>query len=90
MRQGVVDGTATSLKVPFVTIAAKSGTAELGASKEKVNSWMTGYFPYENPKYAFAIVMERGEVHNLIGAGAAFRELLDWMNLYTPEYFTVI
>lgn len=87
MRQGVIDGTATSLKVPYVEIAAKSGTAELGVSKEKVNSWMTGYFPYNNPKYAFAIVMERGEVHNLIGAGAAFRELIDWMQLYTPEYF---
>jgi penicillin-binding protein 2 len=87
MRQGVLDGTGGSLKVPYVEIAAKSGTAELGASKEKVNSWMTGYFPYNNPKYAFAVVMEKGEVHNLIGAGAAFRELIDWMHLYTPEYF---
>lgn len=87
MRQAVLDGTGGSLKVPYVEIAAKSGTAELGASKEKVNSWMIGYFPYSNPKYAFAVVMEKGEVHNLIGAGAAFRELIDWMNLYTPEYF---
>ncbi|MBP9701435.1 MAG: hypothetical protein KBD47_00450 [Candidatus Pacebacteria bacterium] len=81
------EGTGQSLNVPYVKIASKSGTAELGASKEKVNSWMTGYFPYENPKYAFAIVMERGEVHNLIGAGVAFRELLDWMSINTPEYF---
>ncbi len=87
MRQATEEGTGQSLKVPYVKIASKSGTAELGASKEKVNSWMTGYFPYENPRYAFTIVMERGEVHNLIGAGVAFRELIDWMNLYTPEYF---
>lgn len=87
MRLGVTDGTAASLKVSYVEIAAKSGTAELGVTKEKVNSWMTGYFPYKDPKYAFAIVMERGEVHNLIGAGAAFRELIEWMQLYTPEYF---
>lgn len=87
MRQAVLSGTAASLNVPFIEIAGKSGTAELGVSKDKVNSWMTGYFPYKNPKYAFAIVMEKGEVHNLIGAGAAFRELLNWMNIYTPEYF---
>lgn len=87
MRQAVLIGTAASLNVPYVEIAAKSGTAELGVSKDKVNSWMTGYFPYKNPKYAFAVVMEKGEVHNLIGAGAAFRELIDWMNIYTPEYF---
>lgn len=87
MRMGVKEGTAVSLNVPYVEIAAKSGTAELGVTKDRVNSWMTGYFPYSNPKYAFALVMERGQVHNLIGAGAAFRELIDWMHLYTPEYF---
>lgn len=87
MRLGVKEGTAVSLNVPYVEIAAKSGTAELGVSKERVNSWITGYFPYSNPKYAFAVVMEKGQVHNLIGAGAVFRELLDWMHLYTPEYF---
>jgi penicillin-binding protein 2 len=87
MRLGVTQGTGTSLNVPYVEVASKSGTAELGATKDKVNSWMTGYFPYKNPRYAFAILMEKGSVHNLIGAGAAMREVLDWMNVNTPEYF---
>lgn len=87
MRQGVLDGTGVSLNVPYVHIATKSGTAELGVSKENVNSWMTGFFPYENPRYAFAMVMESGSRHNLIGAGAAMRELVEWMNINTPEYF---
>mgnify|MGYP001563647840 FL=1 len=87
MRLGVQQGTGTSLNVPYVEIASKSGTAELGASKDKVNSWMTGYFPYKAPRYAFAVLMEKGSVHNLIGAGAAMREVLDWMNINTPEYF---
>lgn len=87
MRLGVTQGTGTSLNVPYVEVATKSGTAELGASKDKVNSWMTGYFPYKTPRYAFAVLMEKGSVHNLIGAGAAMREVLDWMNINTPEYF---
>lgn len=87
MRMGVRQGTGTSLNVPYVEVASKSGTAELGVSKSNVNSWMTGYFPYKNPKYAFAILMEKGSVHNLIGAGAAMRETLDWMSINTPEYF---
>lgn len=87
MRQGVLKGTGVSLNVPYVEVASKSGTAELGASKDKVNSWMTGYFPYKNPRYAFAMMMENGSVHNLIGAGAAMRETLDWMSINTPEYF---
>jgi penicillin-binding protein 2 len=87
MRLGVLKGTGTSLNVPYVEVASKSGTAELGVSKDNVNSWMTGYFPYKNPKYAFAMLMERGSVHNLIGAGAVMRKTLDWMSINTPEYF---
>ncbi|MES2470699.1 MAG: penicillin-binding transpeptidase domain-containing protein [Patescibacteria group bacterium] len=87
MRQAALSGTSVSLNVPFSEIAAKSGTAELGVSKQSVNSWMTGFFPYKNPKYAFAILLEKGSVHNLIGAGAAMRQTLDWMSINTPEYF---
>lgn len=87
MRLGVVQGTSVALKEPFVTVAAKSGTAELGASKANVNSWITGFFPYEKPKYAFAAMLEHGSVHNLIGAAAVMKKQLEWMNVNTPEYF---
>lgn len=87
MRQGATEGTGVALNVPYVKVATKSGTAELGVSKENVNSWITGFFPYDNPKYAFAVVMEKGSRHNLIGAAAAMREVLDWMSTNTPEYF---
>jgi penicillin-binding protein 2 len=87
MRLGVQIGTSVALNVPYVQIAGKSGTAELGVSKDKVNSWITGFWPYDNPKYAFAVTLEKGSVHNLIGAAAAMRQQLDWMNVNTPEYF---
>lgn len=87
MRLGALQGTGTSLNVPYVEIATKSGTAELGTSKSNVNSWMTGYFPYKKPRYAFVVLMEKGGVHNLIGAGAVMREVIEWMNVNTPEYF---
>ena len=87
MRLGVTEGTSKALNVPYVTVAGKSGTAELGVSKEKVNSWMTGFFPYENPRYAFAVMLEKGSVRNMIGAARVMRKQLDWMNVNTPEYF---
>jgi penicillin-binding protein 2 len=87
MRLGVTDGSVTALNVPYVKIAAKSGTAELGVSKDHVNSWITGFWPYDNPKYAFAVMLEKGSVHNLIGAAAAMRGQLDWMHANKPEYF---
>lgn len=86
MRLGVTEGIAQGLNVPAVAVAAKSGTAELGVYKEYVNSWITGFFPYENPKYAFAIVMERGPRENTTGSAYIMREMLDWMAKNAPEY----
>ncbi len=87
MRLGAQIGTGKALNVPYVEFATKTGTAELGVAKDNVNSWVTGFFPYRNPKYAFAIVMEKGSVHNLIGAVAVMKELSTWMSSSTPEYF---
>jgi penicillin-binding protein 2 len=87
MRQAVSTGTAVSLNVPYVEVAAKTGTAQLGVAKNKVNSWVIGFFPYKNPKYAFAIMMEAGPSTNGVGASSIMRQLLDWMSTNTPEYF---
>lgn len=87
MRDAVLFGTAGGLNISSVDIAAKTGTAELGVSKAKVNSWVTGFFPYNKPKYAFVVVMERGGRKNLIGGVAVARRLFDWMSINTPEYF---
>lgn len=89
MRQAVSAsyGTALTINVPYVKVAAKTGTAQLGVSKNKVNSWVMGFFPYENPKYAFTIMMEAGPTTNSVSASTVMRQLLDWMSTNTPEYF---
>jgi len=79
MRQGVLEGTGVVLNIPGVHIASKSGTAELGVKKDLINSWITGFFPYEDPKYAFVVIMEKGKVTNLHGAVFAARETIEWM-----------
>lgn len=89
LHQGVKDplGTDGALNVPYVDIAAKSGTAELGTTKLTDNAWITGFWPYNDPEYAFAVVMERGPISNEIGGAAVMRYTLDWMDKNTPEYF---
>lgn len=72
-------GTSKQLNIPGVDVAAKSGTAELGVSKQLVNSWISGYFPYENPKYAFVIIMEKGDRHNPFSAVYVAKETIEWM-----------
>jgi len=86
MRQGVTSGTVTGLGVGYVSVAGKTGTAEIDAGKKYINSWVVGFFPYEKPRYAFAIVMERGPHDNTIGGVYVMRQMFDWMNQNTPEY----
>ena len=86
MRQGVLTGVAKALNISGVDVAAKTGTAQLGPDNAYVNSWVTGFFPYENPEYAFAMVMEKGPVEYPIGAPGAMSQMLTWMVQNTPEY----
>jgi penicillin-binding protein 2 len=58
MRMVVTSGTGRGLNSELVHIAGKSGTAEVGVKKDKIHSWITGYFPYENPRYAFTVLCE--------------------------------
>ncbi len=89
MRRVVLEGTAQALSGLNVEIAAKSGTAELESDSNKfVNSWLIGFLPYENPKIAFSILLERGRPTNLIGGVFAGRQLFDWMIIHTPQYLT--
>jgi len=87
MRQAVTYGTAVGLNLPYVNVAAKTGTAQLGVAKKKVNSWVVGFFPYENPQYVFTIMMEAGPSKGTVNATQVMRQLLDWMSWNTPEYF---
>ncbi len=89
MLMSVEHGTAKGLYMADFRIGGKTGTAELGAKKQFVNSWVVGFFPYDKPRYVFTIVMERGPVHNTTGGVFVMRQLLDWMKIYTPEYFQV-
>ncbi len=86
MRMGAQPGgTAQALNVPYVNIAAKTGTAELDSAKRYVNSWVTGFFPYEKPRYAFVLLLERGPYKNLYGAPGVMRTVFDWMYFNRSE-----
>jgi penicillin-binding protein 2 len=43
MRMTVTDGTAQSINVPYVNVAAKTGTAQVGTRNQYINSWVVGF-----------------------------------------------
>ncbi len=86
MRMAVTEGTATALNLSSVKVAAKSGTAQIGFGNTNTNSWIVGFFPYDNPKYSFAILMERGPKEASGNATRVMSEVVDFISVYTPEY----
>jgi penicillin-binding protein 2 len=86
MRQAVTSGTATALNLPFVKVAAKSGTAQIGLGNTNTNSWIVGFFPYDNPKYSFAVLMEKGPKSASGNATQVMSEVVDYISVYAPEY----
>lgn len=78
MKEATQYGTARSLNFAGVTAGAKTGTAELGVSKDFVNSWTMGFYPYDEPKYAFVAMMEHGPRTNLVGASYIMRQFLQY------------
>lgn len=87
LRQVVTSGTGGVLNVPYVHMAVKTGTAQVGLRNEFVNSWVLGFFPYEKPKYAIVLLMERGPSTSERSASFALRNFIQWVNQNAPEYF---
>ena len=86
MRRGARAGTAQALNIQGITLSAKTGTAQLGRHNEFMNSWVVGFWPYENPRFAFAVVLEKAPAETLVGAAPAMRQFFEWMVDEQKEY----
>lgn len=67
MLKTTIDGTGTNAYSDLVAIAGKTGSAETGWQTDDgymVQGWFVGFFPYENPRYAMAIMTENGRQGN--------------------------
>ena len=84
MMQGVVDqpyGTGTTMALPGVSVAAKTGTAEVGDGSNRANAWAVGFAPADRPTIAFAVLVEGDDrvpvPHGGSDAGPIARALLE-------------
>ncbi|OHA42259.1 MAG: hypothetical protein A3G59_03100 [Candidatus Taylorbacteria bacterium RIFCSPLOWO2_12_FULL_47_20] len=86
MRMSVEDGTAVALNFDWLRVAGKTGTAQVGARNEYMNSWVVGFFPSDKPKYVFVVLMEKAPAGTLYGAPAAARTFFESIYYSAPEY----
>lgn len=69
-------GTGEIAKPKLVSAAGKTSTAQTGMVKNGervVNTWFCGFFPYESPRYAVAVISENSSE----GCGNIFAEIAD-------------
>ena len=53
------EGTATVVHRDDFKIAAKTGTAQVGSKEHRRQiAWLSGYWPADNPKYSFSVMVE--------------------------------
>ena len=72
-------GTGQLARVDFDKLAGKTGTAQ--APPQKAHSWMTGFFPYKNPKIAFVVFVEHGGSGGITSARLVKQMLEMWRDL---------
>ncbi|MGB4076469.1 MAG: penicillin-binding transpeptidase domain-containing protein [Minisyncoccia bacterium] len=88
MRQGVTEGTSIGLN-PYTEVqaAGKTGTAQVGVHNEWYNSWAIGFFPYDAPRYAYTVVMERAPAGTATGGIYVMSQVFNELRQSAPEYF---
>lgn len=73
-------GTARDAFTPLLPMAGKTGTAEVdGAGGRHKNAWFIGFGPVAAPRYAVAVLVERGTSGGQTASPIARRFLDEWL-----------
>jgi penicillin-binding protein 2 len=80
------DATVKSLYIGGIAIAAKTGTAQIGNHNQWMNSWSVGFWPADDPKYAYAVVLEHAPAGTPSGAAPGMQPFFYWLIANHPEY----
>jgi len=79
MMKTTTEGTGSNALSEKVQIAGKTGSAETGWQTDDgymVQGWFVGFFPFDEPKYALAVMTENGRQGN-ISCAPVFKEIAE-------------
>jgi cell division protein FtsI/penicillin-binding protein 2 len=77
MEAVVSEGTGRSAAIPGVTVAGKTGTAEVGPANVPTDAWFIAFAPVGHPKVAVAVLVIKGGVGGDVAAPIARQVLED-------------
>jgi penicillin-binding protein 2 len=97
VREGMRDvvntgyGTGRSAGLSFTELCGKTGTAQWGPpSKEQRLAWFAGFFPFENPRFAFAVLYEGSPGETVSGGRMAGPMVRDFFEPLKDEIKVII
>lgn len=84
MRRTVIEGSARRLADLPITVAGKTGTAEWH-SRKSPHAWFIGFAPFENPRFAFAVIVEEGGEGSSIAVPIA-KDIMAWVATHLDKF----
>jgi len=84
-------GTGRSARLSFTTLAGKTGTAQWGPPRLRQRlAWFAGFLPYDNPRYAFAVLYEGKPGQTVSGGRMAAPMVRNFFEQFKTEIKEVI
>ncbi|MDO4913918.1 MAG: penicillin-binding protein 2, partial [Bifidobacteriaceae bacterium] len=77
MMEAVVTKESTNLAIPGVSVAAKTGTAQIGVDNSSIDGWVIGFAPAQEPKIAIAVVVHNTSLNGSYAAGPIMKQLME-------------
>ena len=77
MMEAVVTKENTNLAIDGVSVAAKTGTAQIGANNESIDGWVMGFAPANDPKIAIAVVVHNTDTAGSYAAGPIMKQVME-------------
>lgn len=77
-------GTGQLARLEFGKMAAKTGSAQ--APPKDSHAWMTGFFPYEEPRISFVVFVEHGGSGGVVASRVVKSVIEIWRDIYAPEF----
>lgn len=75
--EAVVTKENQNLAITNVKVAAKTGTAQIGADNNAIDGWVIGFAPADDPKIAVAVVVHNVNLYGSFAAGPIMKAMIE-------------
>lgn len=76
MMEAVVTKENQNLEIAGISVAAKTGTAQIGTDNSSIDGWVIGFAPADNPKIAVAVLVHNTDLYGSLAAGPIMRAMM--------------